>query len=177
MGKHGVAAVILAVVVVNALIGTFQEGRAERSMAALRVHVIRGGEEVSVEARELVPGDLLMLAAGDAVGADARLVEATALEAAEAALTGESLPVVKQIESLPEDTLLADRTNMLYSGTHITAGRGRAVVVATGLATEVGQIARMTGSAEEPPTPLELRIAQVGRYLVVRRYTDIEVHE
>jgi Ca2+-transporting ATPase len=172
LGKHGDAAVILAVVVVNALIGTFQEGRAERSMAALqrlavlRVLVIRGGTEVSVEARDLVPGDLLVLAAGDAVGADARLVEAAALEAAEAALTGESLPVAKHVEPLPEDTLLADRTNMVYSGTHITAGRARAVVVATGLDTEVGKIARMTAGAEEPPTPLEQRIAQFGRYLV-----------
>jgi len=172
LGEHGDAAVILAVVVVNALIGTFQEGRAERSMAALqrlatlRVRVIRGGAEVSIEACELVPGDLLAVAAGDGVGADARVVEAAALEAAEAALTGESLPVSKQIEALPEDTLLADRTNMLYSGTHITAGRGRAIVVATGQATEVGKIAQLTASAEQPPTPLEVRIAQFGRYLV-----------
>ena len=172
LGKHGDAAVILAVVVVNALIGTFQEGRAEHSMAALqrlaalRALVIRGGVEVSIEARDLVPGDVLVLAAGDAVGADARLVEAVALEAAEAALTGESLPVAKAVEALPEDTLLADRTNMLYYGTHITAGRGLAVVVATALDTEVGKIARMSAGAEEPPTPLEQRIAQFGRYLV-----------
>jgi Ca2+-transporting ATPase len=172
LGKHGDALVILAVVVVNALIGSIQEGRAERSMAALkrfamiRVRVIRGGDELEITAQELVPGDVLILSAGDAVGADARLIEVAGLEAGEAALTGESLPVAKQVEPLPDETLLADRANMLYSGTNVTAGRGRAVVVATGLATEIGKIARMTASAEEPATPLELRIAQFGRYLV-----------
>ena len=113
-----------------------------------------------------MPGDLVLLAAGDAVAADARLLEAAALEAAEAALTGESLPVAKHPEPLAADTSLADRRNMVYSGTHIAAGRGRAVVVATGLDTEVGKIASLTESAEEPKTPLEQRLAQFGRYLV-----------
>jgi len=172
LGKQGDAVVILIVVAVNALIGSLQEGRAERSMAALhrlstlRARVLRDGAERLIEARDLVPGDVLLLAAGDAVGADARLIEAAALEIGEAALTGESLPVVKQAGALPEDTLLADRVNMVYSGTHVTAGRARAVVVATGPATEVGKIARLTATAEEPKTPLELRIAQFGRYLV-----------
>lgn len=173
VGKQGDAIVILVVVIINALIGAFQEGRAERSMealrklAAMRVRVVRGGRELMIEAAELVPGDVLLLAAGDAVGADARLIETAALEAAEAALTGESLPVTKHVEALPADTSLADRTNMVYSGTHIAAGRGRAVVVATGLDTEVGKIARLTANAEEPKTPLELRLAQFGRWLVV----------
>jgi Ca2+-transporting ATPase len=172
LGKHGDALVILAVVIVNSLIGGFQEGRAERSMAALkrfaltRVRVLRGDEELEITARELVPGDMLILTAGDAVGADARIIEAAGLETGEAALTGESLPIAKQSEPLPDDVLLADRSNMLYSGTHITAGRGKAVVVATGVMTEIGKIARMTAGAEEPSTPLELRIAQFGRYLV-----------
>jgi Ca2+-transporting ATPase len=172
VGKRGDAGVILIVVFINAIIGTFQEGRAERSMeslrklSGLRVRVLRDGKENLVEARELVPGDLMLLAAGDAVAADARLLEAAALEVAEAALTGESLPVAKHPEPLAEDTLLADRRNMVYSGTHVAAGRGRAVVVATGLETEVGKIASLTESAEEPKTPLELRIAQFGRYLV-----------
>ncbi len=172
LGKHGDAVVILAVVMVNALIGSFQEGRAERSMAALkrfalsRVRVMRDDDECEITARELVPGDVLILAAGDAVGADARLIEVAGLEANEAALTGESLPVVKQSEPIAEETMLADRTNMLYSGTSVTAGRGRAVVIATGLSTQIGKIARMTAGAEEPSTPLELRIAQFGRYLV-----------
>ena len=172
LGKREDSLVILIVVFVNAFIGAFQEGRAERSMAALkklsalRARVLRDGGEQSIEASELVPGDVVLLAAGDAVGADARLMEAAALEAAEAALTGESLPVLKQVEPLPNETLLADRRNMIYSGTHITAGRGRAVVVATGLGTEVGKIARMTSAAEEPKTPLEARMDQFGRYLV-----------
>jgi len=172
LGHHGDAAVILAVVVVNALIGTFQEGRAERSMAALRrlaalhVRVVRDGCETQLEARELVPGDLLLLAAGDAVGADARLIELAQLQVAEAALTGESVPVVKALAALPEATGLADRHNMVYSGTHVAAGRARAVVVATGTHTEVGRIADLTEGAQEPRTPLERRIEQFGRWLV-----------
>jgi len=172
MGHRSDAAVILVVVLVNAVIGTFQEGRAERSMealqrlSALKVRVVRGGREEIIEAHGLVPGDLVLLAAGDAVGADARLLEAAALEAAEAALTGESLPVAKQPDPLPEDAPLADRHNMVYSGTHIAAGRGKVVVVATGLATEVGKIAKLTTSAADPKTPLELRIQQFGHYLV-----------
>ncbi len=173
LGYWGDAAVILGVVVANALIGAFQEGRAERSMAALRrlsllqARVLRDGSEQAIAARDLVPGDILLLAAGDAVGADARLIEAASLAAAEAALTGESVPVSKHVQALPEATGLADRRNMVFSGTHITTGRGRAVVTATGTHTEVGGIARMTQEAQEPKTPLELRLAQFGRYLVV----------
>ena len=172
MGHRGDSGVILIVVLLNAIIGTVQEGRAERSMEALRqlvavkVRVLRGGAEILIEARDLTPGDLLVLSAGDAVGADARLLEASALEAAEAALTGESLPVSKHARLLDEDTLLADRRNMVYSGTHIAAGRGKGVVVATGRATEVGKIASLTSAAEDPKTPLEIRIQQFGRYLV-----------
>ena len=166
------AVVILVVVIVNAVIGAMQEGRAEHSMAALRklsslkVRVVRDGRENLIEARDLVPGDILLLAAGDQVGADARLLVAAALEATEAALTGESLPVLKHTGVLPEWARLGDRHNMIYSGTHLTSGRGRAVVVATGLHTEVGKIARMTATAEEPKTPLETRLAQFGQWLV-----------
>ena len=172
LGEHGDSAVILVVVFINAIIGTVQEGRAERSMEALRrlsaleTRVLRNGKEQLIAARELVPGDVMLLEAGDAVGADSRLLESTALETAEATLTGESLPVGKQLAPLAEETLLADRSNMLYSGTHITAGHCRALVVAIGLATEVGKIAQLTEVAETPKTPLELRIAQFGRYLV-----------
>ncbi len=173
LGHWGDAGVILGVVLVNALIGALQEGRAERSMAALRrlselqARVVRDGREQQVAARELVPGDLLLLAAGDAVGADARLIEASSLAAAEAALTGESVPVGKRVEALPEATGLGDRHNMVFSGTYITAGRARAVVTATGEHTEVGAIARLTRQAREPRTPLELRLAGFGRQLVV----------
>ena len=173
LGKHEDAWVILIVVLVNSTIGTIQEGRAERSMASLRklsslrARVVRGSREEMIAASELVPGDVILLAAGDAVGADARLLEAAALEVAEAALTGESLPVIKHAEPLPTDTMLADRLNMLFSGTHITSGRGKALVVATGQSTEVGKIARMTTGAVEPKTPLEVRMDQFGRQLVV----------
>ena len=172
LGHHGDAMVILAVVLVNALIGSFQEGRAERSMAALRrlaalhVRVQRAGAELVVEARELVPGDTMMLAAGDAVAADARLLEEAQLQVAEAALTGESVPVSKSVLPVPEATGLADRHGMVYSGTHVTNGRARALVVATGTHTEVGRIAGLTEGAEEPKTPLEQRLAQFGRALV-----------
>lgn len=173
LSHHGDAVVILLVVLVNALIGAFQEGRAERSMAslrqlsALRVRVLRDGQETVVEARGLVRGDLLLLAAGDAIGADARLIEEAQLQVAEAALTGESVPVSKNVLALPEATGLADRHNMVFSGTYATAGRGRAVVVAIGTATEVGRIAGMTEAATDPKTPLEQRIEQFGRWLVV----------
>jgi len=172
LGRHGDAIVILVVVFINAIIGWFQEGRAEasmdalRKMSVLRTRVVRDGMEKDIEVSELVPGDIILLAAGDGVGADARLLETTVLEAAEATLTGESLPVAKHIRALPPDTLLADRENMVYSGTHITSGRCRALVVNTGQETEVGKIARMTEAAQTPKTPLELSIAQFGRYLV-----------
>ncbi len=172
LGHHGDALVILVVVVVNALVGSFQEGRAERSMAALRrlaalhVRVLRQGGEQVVEARELVPGDVVLLAAGDAVAADARLIDVAQLQVAEAALTGESTPVSKSTAAVPEATGLADRRCMVYSGTHVTAGRARAVVVATGTHTEVGRIAALTERAEEPRTPLEQRLEQFGRSLV-----------
>ncbi|MBA4343335.1 MAG: haloacid dehalogenase [Methylibium sp.] len=173
LGHQGDALVILAVVLVNAAVGSFQEGRAERSMAALRrlsalrVRVLREGGEQLVEARELVPGDILLLAAGDAVGADARLVEAAQLQVAEAALTGESVPVSKSVQAVPESATLADRHCMVYSGTHITAGRARAVVCAIGAHTQVGRIAGLTEGAQEPKTPLERRIERFGRALVV----------
>lgn len=172
LGHHGDAMVILAVVLINAMIGSFQEGRAERSMAALRrlaavrVRVLRDGNERVVEARELVPGDIVSLAAGDAAAADARLLEESQLQVAEAALTGESVPVSKSVAAVPEATGLADRHCMVYSGTHVTAGRARAVVVATGIHTEVGRIAGLTEGAVEPKTPLEMRLEQFGRALV-----------
>ena len=172
LGHFDDAAVILAVVFVNALIGTLQEGRAERSMTALRrlsaqqVRVLRDGQPASIEARDLVPGDLLLLAAGDAVAADARLVDSAQLQLAEAALTGESVPVAKRVAPVADEAGLADRHDMVYSGTHVSAGRGAAVVVATGVHTEVGRIAGLTEAATEVPTPLELRIARFSRILV-----------
>ena len=172
LGHWGDAGVILIVVVVNALIGHFQEGRAERSMAALRrlsalrVRVLRDGAEHVIEGAQLVPGDLILVAAGDAMAADARLIQQAQLQMAEAALTGESVPVAKSVAAVPEAAGLGDRHSMLYSGTHATAGRARAVVVATGADTEVGRIAGLTETAREPATPLARRLAGFGRALV-----------
>jgi magnesium-transporting ATPase (P-type) len=173
LGHLNDAAVILAVVAINAVIGSVQEGRAERSMAALRrlaalrARVQRGGAELSIEARELVPGDVLLLAAGDAVAADARVLDAAQLQVAEAALTGESVPVAKTAAAVAEATGLADRVGMVHAGTHVAAGRARALVVATGANTEVGRIADLTARAQPAPTPLERRIARFGRALVI----------
>jgi magnesium-transporting ATPase (P-type) len=173
LGHRTDAVVIFVVVGLNAVIGALQEGRAERSLEALRrlatIHarVVRGGRELVIEAQGVVPGDILMVEAGDAVAADARLVDAAALQIAEAALTGESLPVAKDRVPLAPDTPLADRRNMVYAGTHVTAGRARAVVVATGPATEIGHIAALAEAAGDPETPLERRIAQFGRYVIV----------
>ncbi len=173
LGHTKDAVVIFIVVLLNAIIGALQEGRAERSLEALRrlathkARLVRGGRGVLVEAREVVPGDVIVLEAGDAVAADARLLEGAALQVAEAALTGESVPTAKAVDPLPPTTPLADRQNMVYAGTHITAGRARGVVVATGLATEIGHIAALAEAAEEPETPLERRIAQFGRYIML----------
>jgi len=167
------AIVIFVVVLLNALIGAYQEGRAEHALAALRrlasqkARVIRAGREEVVDARDVVPGDLLALAAGDAVPADARVTDHASLQIAEAALTGESVPVSKTTGVLAPESALADRTNMIYAGTHVTAGRARAVVVATGPATEIGRIAALTEGGLPQKTPLERRVETFGRYLMV----------
>jgi P-type Ca2+ transporter type 2C len=143
-------AVILAILVLNGLLGFVQEYRAERAMAALKamtapvVHVRRGGGTQDLPAAQLVPGDLVLLGPGDLPAADLRLTESWALRVNEAALTGESRPVPKQIEPLPEidNSLLAERRNMAFRGTAVTGGRGAGVVVATGMATEPGRRGR-----------------------------------
>ena len=176
LGHRNDAIVIGVVVVTNALIGAFQEGRAARSLRALRTYasitsrVRRDGREVAIPARELVPGDVLVVEPGDAVGADARIVECSMLRVAEAALTGESVPVAKQAEPVPAEALLADRADMLYAATHVTAGRARAVVVATGRDAEIGTIAALAESTKNPVTPLERRVAQFGRYVIVAAF-------
>jgi Ca2+-transporting ATPase len=173
LGERADAIVILAVVTLNALIGAIQEGRAERAVMALRrlaqnrARVIREGHELVIQAHDVVRGDVLVLEAGDAVAADARLLKGAALQIAEAALTGESLPVAKDQLPLASNTPLADRNNMVYAGTHVTAGHAQAVVVATGLETEIGRIASMTESVVRQRTPLERRIDQFGRHVLI----------
>jgi Ca2+-transporting ATPase len=170
---HTTEAVAIAVIVLfSVLLGFIQEFRAERSMEALR-HLAapmatawRDGEETELPARELVPGDLILLQTGDRIPADARLLDAVNLHAEESALTGESLPVEKHTQPLPHrDLPLGDRRNMVYGGTLVTQGRGRAVVAATGLASEFGQIVRLLQNAEPQRTPLQKNLDKAGRGL------------
>jgi P-type Ca2+ transporter type 2C len=167
------ALVILGIVVVNTIIGFIQEYRAERAMQALRelaapaALVVRGTERREVPAVDVVPGDIVVLTAGDRVPADARVVASAALQANQAALTGESVSVHKKTHPVAEDTSLADRENMVYAGTTITYGRGEAVTVATGLATEVGKIAEQVSSVERERTPLQDKLASMGKMLAV----------
>jgi magnesium-transporting ATPase (P-type) len=166
--KPGDSVVILLVLFANALLGAFQEGRAERSMSALRAlaplkaRVRRDGQDVLIDARLLVPGDILVVAQGDAIPADAQLLHAASLHTQESALTGESLPVLKNPAPLPESTPLADRADRLHAGTHVSSGRGLARVDATGAGTQLGRIAALATSAREPATPLEIRMGRLS---------------
>ena len=167
------AIVILAIVILNALLGFVQEARAEKSVRALmalaapEASVVRDGERQRVAADDLVPGDIILVEAGDKIPADARLIEDANLHTDEAPLTGESMPVAKDARAIDADIGIGDRRNMLYSGTVATYGRGRAVVVATGMATEVGRIAGLLEAAEREPTPLQQELDRTGRRLTV----------
>lgn len=167
------ALAILAVVLFNAIMGFLQESRAESAVAALnqmtaaQAQVLRDGSRVKVAATELVPGDVLVIEEGDTVAADARVFEAVSLQTAEAALTGESMPVSKNVEPIAEQVGLGDRHNMVFSGTNVTYGRGRAVVVATGMATEMGKIAGMLHEVEDDKTPLQKQLDSLGKRLGV----------
>ncbi|MGH6784471.1 MAG: HAD-IC family P-type ATPase, partial [Sphingomicrobium sp.] len=167
------AIVILAIVVLNALLGFFQESRAERSVRALMAlaapesTVVRDGERHRIAAHEIVPGDIVMVEAGDKIPADARVIEIANLQADEAPLTGESVPVAKDTQPVDADVAIGDRRNTLFSGTVATYGRGRAVVVATGMATEVGRIAGLLEAAEKMPTPLQQELDRTGKRLSI----------
>jgi len=165
-------AAILVVVLANGAIGFVMEFRAARAMEALRAlgvartTVLRDGQVARIPAESLVPGDVVLVEGGDVVTADLRLLEASKLLASEAALTGESLPVAKHSAAIPVGRPLAERSNMLYKATALTRGTGRGVVVATGMRTELGQIAELVVEAEEGETPLERRLTGLGRRLV-----------
>jgi Ca2+-transporting ATPase len=167
------AIAISAVVLLNAIMGYVQEERAESAVAALRemaaahAHVIRDGEVTSVPATEVVPGDVIVVEEGDTISADARVIQSTALQTAEAALTGESVPVSKDVDAIAGETALGDRANMIFGGTSITYGHGRAVVVSTGMQTEMGRIAGMLAQVPSEPTPLQKELDRVGRMLGV----------
>jgi Ca2+-transporting ATPase len=157
---------ILAIILLNALIGFVQEYRAQRAIAALKqlaaatATVLRERERQTLPANELVPGDIVLVEAGNVVPADLRLIEATQLKLGEAALTGESVPVTKQAAPLADAAQpLGDRRNMAFKGTIVTYGRGRGLVVATGMSTELGKIAETLAGADDVRTPLQLRLA------------------
>ena len=167
------AGVIFGVVVINAIIGYIQEGKAEqaldaiRNMLSLHAQVLRDGHRKEISAEELVPGDIVFLASGDKVPADLRLVEVRSLRVEEAALTGESVPVEKSVGSVAEDAPLGDRECMAYSGTLVAYGQAAGVVVATGAGTEIGRISAMLNAVEEITTPLLRQLAVFGRWLTV----------
>ena len=167
------AIAILAVVLLNATMGYLQESRAEAAVAALRAMtaadatVIRDGERRSTPAAGIVPGDIIVIEEGDTIPADARLIASAALQTAEAALTGESLPVTKDTPAIAEDVPLGDRHNMVFSGTAATYGHGTAVVTATGMRTEMGRIAGLLKATDDEPTPLQRELDRTGKMLGV----------
>jgi Ca2+-transporting ATPase len=173
-GADGVpieAIVIALIIGANGVLGYVQEARAEEAVAALQrmaaatAGVLRDEQAVRVAADEVVPGDVLLLAEGDAVVADARLLQTASLTVSESSLTGESEPVLKDAAALAEPAPLGDRLNMVFNGTAITRGRGRAVVTSTGMGTEMGRIATLLEQTEDEPTPLQREVALVGRVL------------
>ena len=167
--------IIMAVVLINAILGVFQESKAEKAIEALQemskaqTKVIRDGKQISIPSEDLVVGDVIVLEAGDAVPADARIIECASMKIEEAALTGESVPVDKKVETLTPgangDVALGDRKNMVFMGSTVVYGRGKAVVVATGMDTEMGKIADALAKAEEGKTPLQIKLAGLSKIL------------
>ena len=163
---------ILLIVILNAIMGVLQESKAEKALDALKnlsspnAKVIRNGKEEIINASELVPGDIINLEAGDFIPADARLLQSSSLKTEESALTGESVPSEKDADSKPDEKAsLGDRINMIYSGCSVTYGRAKALVTATGMNTEMGKIANLLETAEDTRTPLQDKLAQLGKYL------------
>ena len=173
MGDVESMIVILAVITMNAVLGTVQTVKASASLDSLKqmsaptAKVLRDGQIVQIPGREVVPGDVVILEAGDSVCADGRLLECASLKCAESALTGESLPVEKDTEPLSGETALGDRKNMVFSGSFVTYGRGRFLVTATGMDTEMGKIAQLLKNTEERKTPLQVSLDQFGRKLSI----------
>ena len=163
--------IILIVVLLNALLGVLQESKAEnaiealQTMTAARCKALRDGEPVVLESSQLVPGDVVLLEAGDAVPADGRLLECASLQIEEAALTGESVPVNKALEALSGEASLGDRRDMCYMGSTVVYGRGRAVITATGMNTEMGKIAGVLAETSQEQTPLQKKLAALGKTL------------
>lgn len=171
LGEYIDAIVIIIIVVLIAIFGFFEEYRAERAiealkrLASLKATVIRDGQKKEIDAKHLVPGDIIVLETGDKVPSDARLIEVFNLQSQEAALTGESMPVSKNTKELPEKTAIADKKNMVFSGTIVVSGRAKAIVVATGMQAEIGKIAAMIEEVKPEPTPLQKKMDKLGTWL------------
>lgn len=167
--------IIMAVVLINAILGVVQESKAEKAIDALQEiaaatsKVLRDGKQITVKSEDLVVGDVIVLEAGDSVPADARIIECASMKAEEAALTGESVPVLKQdgeiVREDGSDVPLGDRKNMVFMGSTVVYGRGKAVVTATGMDTEMGKIATALTTAKEGKTPLQQKLSQLSKVL------------
>ena len=174
MLEHWVdASVILGVVVINAIIGFIQEGKAENALKAIRqmlspnATVIRESQQVTIRAQDLVPGDIVLLQSGDKVAADLRLFQLKGLQIQESALTGESVAIEKAIDPVAKESVIGDRRCMAFSGTLVTHGQGRGIVVATGVQTELGHISKLVSEVKSETTPLLRQIADFGRWLTI----------
>ncbi|MDR2909001.1 MAG: HAD-IC family P-type ATPase, partial [Oscillospiraceae bacterium] len=173
MGEVTEAIAIIVIVLLNAVLGFLQEFRTEKTlealsrMAAPAARVIRGAKQVTVPADQIVPGDVIVLKTGDKIPADARLTEAVSMHCDESLLSGESLPVEKTAARNDDIPQKSGRADLVYMGTSIVKGRGQAVVISTGMNTEMGKIAGMLHEIEEEPTPLQKRLAQLGKYIAV----------
>ena len=172
--EHAVDPIVISVIVIiNAVIGFIQEFKAEKAiealkkMASLKAIVIRGKEEMEIDAQELVPGDIILLSPGEKIPADSRLISINNLQTQEAALTGESLPVKKELALYTKDLSLGDMKNMVFSGTVITEGKGVAIIVKTGMQSEIGKIAKLIDSTEDEITPLQKKLEELGKLLTV----------
>ena len=164
--------IILIVVLINAILGTYQESKAEKSLDALKklstpnAKVLRDGNLISINSHELVPGDVISIEAGDFIPADGRIIESVSLVIDESALTGESVPVTKSIETIEkEDVSLGDMHNCMFSSTYVSYGRGKAIITGTGMNTEIGKIASSLMESTKELTPLQIKLDQIGKYI------------
>ncbi|UTI40482.1 calcium-translocating P-type ATPase, SERCA-type [Niallia sp. RD1] len=174
LGEYIDAIAIIAIIILNSFLGFFQEIRAEKSLSALKelsqphVHALRNGEWINILSKELVPGDVIKFASGDRIGADVRIIESRSLEVEESALTGESVPVRKTVSAIKNNNLaLGDMENMGFMGTMVSRGSGVGVVIGTGMKTAMGQIADLLQNADSVTTPLQRRLEQLGKILIV----------
>jgi Ca2+-transporting ATPase len=173
-GEPPIDAIIIAVIVIlNSIIGFIQEYKSEKAMEAMKsltapkARLLRDGKETTVAAREVVPGDILLLEAGDRIAADGRLIETIDLRTDEAILTGESNPIDKDLAVLKENASLGDRTNSVFTATFVTYGRGRAIVTSTGMKTEFGKIAETVQSVEEEEPPLQVKLDKFAKKIAI----------